>query len=124
MTIVSDLVLVESKSARNNQLARLSHESALEIINRAKGLLVALWQGTGVTTTEEIARYYEVESSVVRHASKQHRDELLSDGWREVKGKEELKALSCLPFNVFSPSDSNSSRCRRNADSTASALTS
>lgn len=102
MTILSDSVLIESKSARNNQLARLSHESALDIISRAKGLLVALWQGTGVTTTEEIARYYEVESSVVRHASKQHRDELLSDGWREVKGKEELKALQSIGCEVFS----------------------
>jgi hypothetical protein len=102
MMILSDSVLVESKSARDNQLARLSHESALEIINRAKGLLVALWQGTGVTTTEEIARYYEVESSVVRHASKQHRDELLSDGWREVKGKEELKVLRSIGCEVFS----------------------
>lgn len=105
MTIVSDLVLVESKSARDNQLTRLSHENALEIINRAKGLLVALWQGTGVTTTEEIARYYEVESSVVRHASKQHRDELVSDGWREVKGKEELKALRSIGCEVFSLPD-------------------
>ena len=80
MTIVSDLVLVESKSARDNPLARLSHESALEIINRAKGLLVALWQGTGVTTTEEIARYYEVESSVVRHASAISIDMLCNEG--------------------------------------------
>lgn len=100
--ILSDSVLVESKSARDNQLARLSHDRALEIVNKAKGLLVALWQGTGVTTTEEIARYYEVESSVVRHASKQHRDELLSDGWREVKGKEDLKALRSIGCEVFS----------------------
>ena len=91
MTIVSDSVLVESKSARDNQLERVPHERALEILNKAKALLVALWKGTGVTTTEEIARYYEVESSVVRHASKQHRDELLNDGWREVKGQENLK---------------------------------
>lgn len=80
MTIVSDLVLVESKSARDNQLARLSHDRALEIISRAKGLLVALWQGTGVTTTEEIARYYEVESSVVRHASAISIDMLCNEG--------------------------------------------
>jgi hypothetical protein len=102
MTIVSDSVLVESKSARDNQLERVPHERALEILNKAKALLVALWKGTGVTTTEEIAHYYEVESSVVRHASKQHRDELLNDGWREVKGQENLKSLRSIGSEVFS----------------------
>lgn len=39
---------------------------------------------------------------VVRHASKQHRDELLNDGWHEVKGKEELKVLRSIGCEVFS----------------------
>ncbi|MGH2412501.1 MAG: hypothetical protein ACRDEA_02150 [Microcystaceae cyanobacterium] len=102
MTILSESILVESKTARERQLNNFSHERALETLNKAKALLVALWQGTGVTTTEEIARYYEVESSVVRHASKQHRDELLSDGWHEVKGKENLEALRNIGCEVFS----------------------
>jgi len=102
MTIVSDSVLVESKSARDHQLERVPPERALEILNKAKALIVAVWKGTGVTTTEEIARYYEVESSVVRHASKQHRDELLNDGWREVKGQENLKSLRSIGSEVFS----------------------
>lgn len=102
MIIVSDSVLVESKSARDHQLERVPHERALEILNKAKALLVALWKGTGVTTTEEIARYYEVGSSVVRHASKQHRDELLNDGWREVRGQENLKSLRSIGSEVFS----------------------
>ena len=42
MTIVSDSVLVESKSARDNQLERVPHERALEILSKAKALLVAL----------------------------------------------------------------------------------
>lgn len=102
MTIISDSVLVESKSARDSQLERVPPERALEILNKAKALIVAVWKGTGVTTTEEIARYYEVESSVVRHASKQHRDELLNDGWREVKGQENLKSLRSIGSEVFS----------------------
>lgn len=102
MSIVSDLVLLESQSARNHQLQQMTHERAYEVLCKAKALLVALWQGTGVTTTDEIARYYEVESSVVRHASKQYRDELVSDGWREVRGKEDLKALRNIGCEVFS----------------------
>jgi len=91
--ILADSVLVESRTARDNQMEHISHERATEALNRAKALLFALWQGTGVTITEEIVRYYDVESSVVRHASKQYRDELVSDGWREVKGTENLESL-------------------------------
>lgn len=34
MTIVSESVLIESKSARNNQLARMSHDRASEILSQ------------------------------------------------------------------------------------------
>ncbi len=100
--ILAESVLVESRTARDNQLERVSNERATVALNRAKALLFGLWQGTEVTTTEEIARYYEVESSVVRHASKQYRVELLSDGWREVKGTESLKSFRGIGCEVFS----------------------
>jgi len=100
--ILADSVLVESRTARDSQMERISHERATEALNRAKALLFALWQGTGVTTTEAIVRYYDVESSVVRHASKQYRDELVSDGWHEVKGSENLKSLRSIGCEVFS----------------------
>lgn len=100
--ILADSVFVESRTARDNQLERMSHERTVEALNRAKALLFAVWQGTAVTTTEEIVRYYNVESSVVRHASKQYRDELVSDGWREIKGTESLKSLRNMGCEVFS----------------------
>jgi len=99
---LNESVLVESRTARDNQLECLSHERATEALNRAKALLFAVWQGTGVTTTEEIVRYYDVEASVVRHASKQYRDELISDCWREVKGAENLKSLRSIGCEFFS----------------------
>ena len=55
MTIVSDLVLIESKSARDNQLERMSHDSAQDILNRVKCLYFALWKGVETATTEQLA---------------------------------------------------------------------
>lgn len=99
---LTESVLVESKSARDNHLEGVPHDRATEILNKAKALIMAAWRGAGVTTTEQIADYYEVESSVVRHASKQHRDELVTDGWREVKGSTELKSLRSIGSEAFS----------------------
>ena len=45
MPILSDSVLVESKTARDNHLAQMSHERAAEIMLRVKALYFALWQG-------------------------------------------------------------------------------
>ncbi len=39
MTIVSDSVLIESRTARDNQLEHLSHERATEALNRAKAFV-------------------------------------------------------------------------------------
>ncbi len=103
MTIISESILLESKTLRQQQLEELSDERSLLILNKVKTLLVALWKDKErVTTTEEIADYYEVESSVVRHAIKKHRDEFLDDGWREVRGAKNLKALRDIGSEVFS----------------------
>ena len=103
MSIISETIFVESKTLRQQQLEELNDERSLLILNKVKTLLVALWKDkTRVTTTEEIASYYEVESSVVRHASKKHREEFLTDGWREIKGSSNLKALRSIGSEVFS----------------------
>lgn len=39
---------------------------------------------------------------MVRHASKKHRDEFISDGWRELRGTKNLKALRSIGSEVFS----------------------
>ena len=42
MTLISDSVLVESKSARNNQLEHVSHDRAQEILNKVKAIYFIL----------------------------------------------------------------------------------
>jgi hypothetical protein len=88
MTIVSDLVLIESKSARDSQLERLSHDSAQDILNRVKSLYFALWKGIGTATTEQLADFYEVPEVNIRQLIKPHQKEFESDGLKVARSKE------------------------------------
>ena len=89
---MSELILLESVSARNEKLSVLTQDSSLDHLNKAKSLVMAVWQGSGIATTEQMADYYEVSVDVVKMTLTRHRDEFESDGVREIKGKD-LKAL-------------------------------
>ena len=99
MTMLSDSVLVESKSARDHQLERMPHEAAHSILSKVKGLYFALWHGVGVSTTEQMKCFYEVSVDTVRSAFKRHKGELVSDGVRELTGKE-LKSLRDIGHGI------------------------
>ena len=47
-------ILLESKTAREGQLIKVTHESAIDTLSKAKALVFALWQGTGAATTQEV----------------------------------------------------------------------
>ncbi len=103
MTIVSDLVLIESKSARDSQLARLSHDSAQSILSKIKSLYFALWKGAGIATTEQLASFYEVPEANIRQLLKSHRDEFESDGLKTLRSttlKQVRDLLSLTPTTV------------------------
>ena len=89
---MNDLILIESVSARNEKLIDLSQDASLEYLNRAKSLVMAMWQGTGVATTQQMADYYEVSTDTVQKISQRHKGELESDGLRKYNAKE-VKAL-------------------------------
>lgn len=80
-------ILLESKTAREGQLTKVTHESAIDTLSKAKALIFALWQGTGAATTEQMANYYEVPADTLRKVLKRHRDELDSDGVKVLRGK-------------------------------------
>lgn len=92
MTSLPDSVLVESISARSQQMASLDDDRATEVLNKAKAIVFAMWQGTGTATTEQIADYYEVSVDTVQKVIQRHREELEPDGLVTLKGKS-LKAL-------------------------------
>lgn len=85
--IVSESILVESKSARDIHLGQLSHDRAAEILQKVKALYFALWQGTSIATTEQVAEFYAVPAVNIRKAIERHRQELESDGLKVLSGK-------------------------------------
>jgi hypothetical protein len=88
MTIVTESILVESKSARDLQLAEISHHRAIELIAKVKSLYFALWQGTGIATTEQLAEFFEIESpATLRKVLTRHQEEFESDGVKTLRGK-------------------------------------
>lgn len=95
MIIVSESVLIESKSARNNQLAQMPHERAVDVLNKVKAIVFALWQGTGTATTEQLAEFYEVPVGTIRPLLKPHKDEFESDGVKTLRSKA-LKDARCV----------------------------
>lgn len=98
MSILSDSVLIESKSARENQLKNVSHDRALEILSKIKTLYVALWQGIGACTNEQVVEFYETKIDAVESALRRYREEFESDGLKTVKGKQlkSFKDVSAL----------------------------
>jgi hypothetical protein len=87
MPILSDSVLVESRTARDDQLGDMPHEKAQTIIEKVKGLYFALWKGVGVATTEAMAVFYEVPEINIRQLLKNHRSEFESDGLKSLRNK-------------------------------------
>jgi hypothetical protein len=95
MSIISDSVLIESKSARDNQLESVSHEDAQSILDKVKALYFAVWKGVGTATTEQLAQFYEVPVGTVRPLLKPYKEEFEADGVKVLRAKA-LKDARCL----------------------------
>lgn len=83
----SEMVLMESKSARDAQMSEFSQEKAAQALEKVKGLVFALHQGMAIASTEQVAEFYEVTEEVVRDNVRRHKSEFESDGLRVLKGK-------------------------------------
>jgi len=83
-------VLVESQSAREELVVKVSEERVGEILNKVKGL-VLLADDTHVTT-EMVANFYEVGLEAINSLIKDHRKELNTDGLTVLEG-EQLKSF-------------------------------
>ncbi len=100
MPILSDSVLIESRTARDDQLGNMPHQKAQSIIEKVKGLYFALWKGVGIATTEAMADFYSVPEVNIRQLLKNHREEFDSDGLKTLRGKA-LKDVS-YPLSLSS----------------------
>ena len=88
MTMLTESILIESKTARNNQLSHCSQNRAKEILVKIKSLYFAVWQGTGIATTEQLAEFLEIyEPATIRQVLTRHKDEFESDGVKTLRGQ-------------------------------------
>ncbi len=96
--MINDLsiALTESASLRSQQIDRYSNDDSLDTLSKAKALVMAVWKGQKVATTEQIAEYYEVPEETIKTIAKRNRDELESDGLKTLSGKE----LKEVKFNM------------------------
>lgn len=91
-----NIALTESASLRSAQISRYGDSEALTALQKAKGIVMAVWQGTNIATTEQIAEYYEVPADTVQTLIKRHREELEVDGLKRLTGKD----LKGVVFNL------------------------
>lgn len=92
MYLPDDSILVESRAARDSQMAQIPDDDrAQEILSRAKAeaLVFATWKGQGIASTEDMAGFYNVPPSTIRSSlgMKEYRDELELDGLKNLRGK-------------------------------------
>jgi hypothetical protein len=88
MTILTESILIESRTARDGQLAQISQTRAQEILDKVKSLYFAVWKGEGLTTTEQLADFYEIDTSAtLRKILARHKSEFDSDGVKSLRGK-------------------------------------
>ena len=100
-----NLALTESKSLRDVKINQIPNGKALDLLNKAKALVMALWKGESVCTTAQIAKFYEVPEDTVRKVITRHRDEFDSDGLKTVSRKDsefrEIMSLNSEGGKIF-----------------------
>lgn len=103
MPAFSELILVESRSARDNQIAEIPDESIQSVLDKVKALHFAHCNGTGFATTEQMAEFYEVPVGTVQTVIKSNRDELSDDGLKTLRGKALKDVMSIIDITSKTP---------------------
>lgn len=90
--------LLEKKDLRDGMVDKIS------VLNKVKGLL--LLPNTEYATTEQVAGYYKVGKEAVSSLVHDNREEIESDGYKVVKGKEIVKSY-VISFKDFTSDRAN-----------------
>lgn len=102
----SDDFLVESKSAREEGLAKLkAQHSEEQILNKVKSLFFAIWQGVGRISRQQLANFYEVPIETIDSNHKRYRDEFEADGVEVLSGKDLNDVRSMIDLTSKSPKE-------------------
>jgi len=89
----NELMLVESKTMRDQMAISVTDERMNDVLNKVKGLIL-LPDDTNITV-EMASSYYECDKELIKYHIKTNKEELVSDGLKVLKGQElkEFKAL-------------------------------
>lgn len=106
MDFSNEMLLVESKTARDQGLSKLKNQHSEEkILNKVKNLFFAVWRGVGRITRQQLADFYEVPRATIDSNYQDHQDEFQSDG-AGIFEKSDLKELKgVLPLSQSSPKE-------------------
>ncbi len=97
MTIISESILSESQTARNNLIGGITEEEAVKILNQVKTISFASWSNSLIASTGQLAYFFEVgHSRVVRDILRTYREEFKSDGVQTLKAEAAEQARSAM----------------------------
>ncbi len=101
MTILNELLFVESKTARDQGLTELKVQHSEELVlNKIKVLIFAVWNGLGRITREQVAEFYEVPVTTIDSNYQNHKDEFDIDGVKSFKGNDLRQLKGILPLSA------------------------
>ena len=83
---MKEIELLEQKEIRENFIGRT------EVLDRVGGLL--LLPNTEFATTEQVSRYYNVDIESIQKITQRHKEELITDGYKNHKKREIEKIYS------------------------------
>ncbi|WP_341531821.1 hypothetical protein WKK05_38095 (plasmid) [Nostoc sp. UHCC 0302] len=102
--------LVESPSLRTSALDGLDDTHSQYVLNKAKALVFAVWNGQGWATVEQLAQYFQCSIQGVKHIYERNGQEFRANETKKLTGKELLDGRSYLGLpsrtsqaRVFSP---------------------
>ncbi|WP_341532153.1 hypothetical protein WKK05_40025 (plasmid) [Nostoc sp. UHCC 0302] len=102
--------LIESPSLRTSALDGLDDSRSQQVLNKAKALVFAAWNGQGWATVEQLAQYFQCSIQGVKHIYERNSKEFRDNETRKLTGKDLSDARSKLGLasrtaqaRVFSP---------------------
>jgi hypothetical protein len=103
-------VLLESKTLRTSAITNFSDDRALEILDKAKAIIFAVWGGAGWATTAQMAEYFQVTESAVKELYRVNQAEFRDSETKTLDGKylRDVRQIFCVSSRtpkarIFSP---------------------
>lgn len=101
---LSDSVLIESKSARDQGLSAIVDQGLQQrLLSKVKSVFFALWRGTGYLTTKQLADFYGVLENTIRQNYSRFKSEFDADGVEKVEGEALREVRDILSLSSFTP---------------------